>query len=69
MQKNDYPKLREYPFCGGKAALTVEFSGKEKRVFVRCKACDVKTSDIWVSERYCANDEARKAWNRRIDNE
>ena len=43
MQKNDWPKLRECPFCGGKDSgmLTTSYDGYWFAVF--CENCMVQT--------------------------
>lgn len=67
MQKNDYPKLRECPFCGGKAVQKVEYVGIIKASFVKCEVCGARLPGVLVSEDYCAKDIAKEKWNRRTD--
>lgn len=65
MQKNDYPKLRECPFCGGKVKRVIGVMGLN---FFKCKECGAVVSfdnDYYNTHK----NEAIEAWNRRIDND
>ena len=69
MQKKDYQKLRECPFCGGEVEL--DFVG-EDFYMVRCDKCASATSFAKVLEDGTAEDSTKEetveAWNRRVDN-
>ena len=69
MQKKDYQKLRECPFCGGEVEL--DFVGEEFYM-VRCDKCASATSFAKVFEDGTAEDSTKAetimAWNRRADN-
>ena len=73
MQKNDCPKLRECPFCGGNAE---EAFLKRKKLFasmclpynthyvyILCKTCGATSKLCWTVEN------AIEAWNRRAGEE
>ena len=63
MQKNDFPKLRECPFCGCKDSgiLTTSYDGYWFAVF--CENCMAQT-------RKCRQEkDAVEAWNRRAGEE
>ncbi len=65
MQKKDYPKLRECPFCGGKVKRVIGVMGLN---FFKCKECGAVVSfdnDYYNTHK----NEAIEAWNRRIDND
>lgn len=59
MQNRDYLKLRECPFCNGKAEV-IECAGE---YFVKCKKCGVNQDKLY--KQRCS---AAKAWNRRVNN-
>lgn len=59
MQKNDYPKLRECPFCGAPAQLK-QLSG---RWAVEC------TKHCAGTRIFNDKQKPIEAWNRRIDND
>ncbi len=64
MQKNDYPKLRECPFCGGEVKRVIGVMGLN---FFKCKECGAVVSfdnDYYNTHK----NEAIEAWNRRIEN-
>lgn len=64
MQKKDYPKLRECPFCGGKVKRVIGVMGLN---FFKCKECGAVVSfdnDYYNTHK----NEAIEAWNRRIEN-
>ena len=69
MQKKDYQKLRECPFCGGEVEL--DFVGEEFYM-VRCDKCASATSFAKVLEDGTAGDSTKaetvEAWNRRVCN-
>lgn len=63
MQKKDYPKLRECPFCGGKVKRVIGVMGLN---FFKCKECGAVVSfdnDYYNTHK----NEAIEAWNRRAD--
>ena len=65
MQKNDYPKLRECPFCGGKVKRVIGVMGLN---FFKCKECGAVVSfdnDYYNTHK----NEAIEAWNRRVNDE
>lgn len=65
MQKKDYPKLLECPFCGGKVKRVIGVMGLN---FFKCKECGAVVSfdnDYYNTHK----NEAIEAWNRRIDND
>lgn len=63
MTKEDYPKVLECPFCGGKAKLFVG----NFWVWIKCTQCEIATkafdSEKLGKER--AIQETVKCWNRR----
>ena len=62
MQKKDYPKLRECPFCGGKVKRVIGVMGLN---FFKCKECGAVVSfdnDYYNTHK----NEAIEAWNRRV---
>lgn len=64
MQKKDYPKLRECPFCGGKVKRVIGVMGLN---FFKCQKCGAVVS--FDNDYYNTHqNEAIEAWNRRIDN-
>jgi hypothetical protein len=73
MQKNDYSKLRECPFCGGKAVIQTSVSNaipKCPTAICYCEKC--KASGKWFEDVNCDGtfiDKAIEAWNRRIDDD
>lgn len=60
-------ELRECPFCGGTAEM--KFGPASEYVYVECDTCGARTKIKERSVRYCAMDEAAKAWNGRADND
>lgn len=68
MQKNDYQKLRECPFCGGKAEYRSTCAGAGY-AYVKCTACNARTGYIALSFDYSTKDVAIEAWNRRVNDE
>lgn len=63
MQKKDYPKLRECPFCGGKVKRVIGVMGLN---FFKCKECGAVVSfdnDYYNTHK----NEAIEAWNRRTE--
>lgn len=61
-------ELKPCPFCGGKANLIENhICGGKDYSYVTCESCHVRTQQYTVSVRFCPNDEATKAWNRRSD--
>lgn len=66
MQKKDYQKLRECPFCGGEAMLN---AGNDRNYsLVKCRDCGAESGMVKVSAEYCADERAIYAWNRRTEN-
>ena len=69
MQRNDYPKLRNCPFCGENEVVVdktlVSFEPKEYMYRVRCDSihCDV----IVETNLYFNIEDAVEAWNRRAE--
>ena len=73
MQKNDCPKLRECPFCGGNAEeaflkrkklfASMRFPYNTHYVYIRCKTCGATTKLCWTVEN------AIEVWNRRAGEE
>lgn len=57
-------KLKHCPFCGGDA----ELSNFETMSEVICKKCGAKSRLIESSSKYCSDEKAIEAWNRRIEN-
>ena len=63
MQKKDYPKLRECPFCGGEVKRVIGIMGLN---FFKCQKCGAVVS--FDNDYYNTHqNEAIEAWNRRID--
>lgn len=61
-------ELRPCPFCGGGAELAFGGEGScttKGKSFVRCKVCNALGEKFEVSPRYCSDDKAIEAWNRR----
>ena len=60
-------KLKPCPFCGGEGVLNNE----RNRIvsFVKCAQCGVESGPVHVSAKYCADERAIEAWNRRIESE
>ena len=50
------------PFCGGQGSLCKH----DETVYVGCLSCFARGESFTVSADICANDEAIKAWNRRV---
>ena len=62
-------ELKPCPFCGGPAELSkgvVRFMGRPAVTFVFCNACGARGTQFVESVKYCANDRAVEAWNRRV---
>ena len=60
MPKEDYPKLLNCPFCGGKANIDGG-NGIVKRYFVFCTKCKTRQENRLTREK------AIEAWNWRAD--
>ena len=59
MQKNDFPKLRECPFCGGKPQMKYNYVAQKKKQWaVQCR-CGARF--FFTDRKY----KAIEAWNRR----
>lgn len=60
-------KLKNCPFCGGKAEL---FHGSEgwynTTSYVKCSLCGTATKEFPMSVEYTSNEKAAEAWNKRI---
>lgn len=70
MQKQEYQKLRECPFCGGEARLlTKQIATSDNPIFrewkyeyiVKCNKCRANVG------HYAQTETAKKAWNRRTE--
>ena len=63
-------ELKPCPFCGGKAEI--QHTGKNSEygecAFVACKECGANSRMVNKAFKYCADDKAIEAWNRRVDN-
>ena len=59
-------ELKPCPFCGGTAEI--KFGPMYEYVYVACEICGASTHTKERSVKYCATDEAAKAWNRRVNN-
>ena len=57
-------KLKPCPFCGGDAELS-DFETISK---VICKKCGAESRLIASSSKYCSDEKAIEAWNRRFEN-
>ena len=73
MQKNDYPKLRECPFCGGEAMIRTSVSllmPKRATAMCYCKKCNAN-GKLFEDNNHDGTFiyEAIEAWNRRVDAE
>lgn len=64
MQKNDYQKLRECPFCGGEAGEYLISSINGTMIGIECKNPKCLISPMTPAWKRRA--EATKAWNRRV---
>ena len=62
MPKEDYPKMLNCPFCGGKANIDGG-NGIVKRYFVFCTKCKTRQENRLTREK------AIEAWNRRYSND
>lgn len=58
-------ELKPCPFCGGEAELNKSFTNNWS-AYVMCSDCSARTALFVQSIDWCANDEAVKAWNRRV---
>lgn len=58
-------ELKHCPFCGGTAKM--KFGPMYEYAYVECEICGARTKIFERSVKYCATDEAAKAWNRRGD--
>ena len=57
-------ELKNCPFCGGKADVVLyTIYGKVKSYFVYCQRCGCQSRD------YSTKQNAKKAWNRRANDE
>lgn len=71
MQRNNYPKLRNCPFCGENEVVVdktlVSFEPKEYMYRI---CCANTRCPVTVETNLCHNiEDAVKAWNRRSDND
>lgn len=57
-------ELKPCPFCGGEAIITDKFFNC---VAVICKSCRASSEEFPISKKYCANEKAAEAWNKRTD--
>ena len=62
MQSEDYPKLRECPFCGNEYPMITETS---MGVQITCPACQTKFRCDCTSSHDYSKAETVKRWNRR----
>lgn len=73
MQKNDFPKLRECPFCGSMKIKDRERKkGTRREVWIQCHVCNARTGvyEGMIYEPYKnLKAEAIEAWNRRAGEE
>ena len=60
-------KLKLCPFCGATARL--KFGYQHTQAYVECEVCEARSMIINQSVKYCAIDEAVKAWNRRANDD
>ena len=60
-------ELKPCPFCGATARL--KFGYQNTQAYVECEVCEARSGIINQSVKYCATDEAVKAWNRRANND
>ena len=71
MQKNDFPKLRECPFCGSMRIKDRERKkGTRREVWIQCHVCNARTGvyEGMIYEPYKnLKAEATEAWNRRAE--
>ena len=64
MQNKEYQKLRNCPFCGGKALLSHDHAGIEAS-YVRCEKCGLESIRFFKSFAHASDDKAVEFWNRR----
>ena len=75
---NKYPRIRECPFCGGRAVLEKShrafINAQTTRVaFVRCTVCNARSGREKLEDYGCtstsidANRKVIQAWNRRYN--
>ena len=62
-------ELKPCPFCGGKAELShTDITSEYGRTsFVFCTKCTASGRMISVSPKYCSDECAIEAWNRRAE--
>lgn len=60
-------ELKPCPFCGGTAKM--KFGPDSVYVYVECAVCGARAHIKEQSVKYCAMDEAEKAWNRRAEDD
>ena len=60
MQNKESPRLRECPFCGGKASVEIKWGNW---FLVRCNNCPCDLGRSWFPKKR----QAIEAWNRRSD--
>ena len=59
-------KLKECPYCGGKAEFgQTNFTQTKGSVLIYCTSCDLRTNIFDESLDYCAKEEVAKVWNLR----
>ena len=58
-------KLKPCPFCGGKAIIARYIDAYS---LVVCEKCGAESRMVEISEKYCSDEKAAEAWNRRVDN-
>ena len=62
-------ELKSCPFCGGEAVLEYITLCCNSASQCRCKSCNATTKAVQISHRYSCDEEAAKAWNRRVEGE
>lgn len=61
-------KLKPCPFCGGEGELnTADFNSCYS--LVKCKQCGAECGMVGISRKYCSDEKAAEAWNRRTDDD
>ena len=64
MQNKEYQKLRNCPFCGGKALLSHDHAGIGAS-YVRCEKCGLESIRFYQSFAHASDEKAVEYWNRR----